>query len=158
MAWKGKFRPNNPEKYDGDPTNIIYRSSLELRFCQYLDSNPSVLKWSSEEVIVPYFDPATNRYRRYFPDYVLQVKTATGTKTHMVEIKPASQCVPPKVPEKKTKRFIHESLTWVTNQAKWEAAREYCADRKWEFKTITEKDLGMTYTTPGKPIRRKRTK
>ena len=146
MAYKGRFRPNNPSKYDGDPTNIIYRSGLELRFMQYLDSNPSVLKWQSEEFAVPYFDPPSNRWRRYFVDFLVVVKTSTGTLTHLVEIKPASQCIPPKgemhKDGRKNRRLIKEQLTYVTNQAKWEAAKEYAADRNWQFKIITDKDLG----------------
>ena len=37
---QGKFRPKNPSKYKGDPTNIIYRSSWELTVFKYLDNNP----------------------------------------------------------------------------------------------------------------------
>ena len=141
MVYKGKFRPNFPEKYDGDPTNIIYRSSLELRFMQYLDSNSGVLKWQSEEFFIPYFDPATNRMRRYFPDFLVVVKQGDTTLTQLIEIKPASQTVPPKVPTKKTKRFIKETLTYGTNLSKWKHAEEYCKDRNWKFKIITDKDL-----------------
>lgn len=145
MSYKGKFSPSNPEKYDGDPTNIIYRSFLELRFMQYLDSNASVLKWQSEEFCIPYFDPATNRARRYFPDFLVVVKNGQGTLTQLVEIKPEYQTKPPKVPSRKTKRFIHETLTYGTNISKWKAAEEFCKDRNWKFKIITEKDLGIKY-------------
>ena len=142
MAWKGRFRPNNPSKYDGDPTNIIYRSRLELRYMQYLDGNSGVLKWSSEETIVPYYDPTKQRWRRYFPDFIV----TTAAKTFMVEVKPHKQTMPPTGTMhrdgRKNRRLIKEQVTWVNNQAKWEAAREYCADRKWDFIIITEKDLG----------------
>ena len=109
---------------------------------EHLDSNSGVIKWSSEELPIPYFDPSTNRRRRYFVDFVVTVKTANGTLTQLVEIKPSAQCVPPKVPQKKTRRFINEMLTWGTNQAKWKAAEEYAADRGWKFKVITERELG----------------
>ena len=33
--------------------------------------------------------------------------------------------------------------TWVVNQAKWKAAKEFCADRGYEFKIMTEDDLGI---------------
>lgn len=143
MAYKGEFRPNNPAKYDGDPTNIVYRSSLELRFMQYLDSTPAVVKWQSEEFFIPYFDPSTNKPRRYFVDFLVVVKQGDKTLTQLVEIKPHNQTLPPKPPAKRTRRFIHEVLTYGTNQAKWNAATEYCLDRGWKFKIITEKDLGM---------------
>jgi len=55
MSYKGKFRPKNPNKYKGNPSNIIYRSLLERRFMVYLDNNPSILKWQSEEIIYPMF-------------------------------------------------------------------------------------------------------
>ena len=142
MAWKGRFRPNNPQKYDGDPTNIIYRSRLELRYMQYLDGNSGVIKWSSEETIVPYYDHTRKRWRRYFPDFIVTTKN----KTFMVEVKPHSQCSPPTgtmhKDGRKNRRLIKEQLTYATNLAKWEAAKEYCADRKWDFIIITEKDLG----------------
>jgi hypothetical protein len=32
----------------------------------------------------------------------------------------------------------------MKNQAKWAAATEYSKDRGWEFKIITEKELGLT--------------
>jgi hypothetical protein len=110
---------------------------------QHLDSSPGVIQWQSEEFPIPYFDPSTNRMRRYFVDFKVVVKNGTGTLTQLIEIKPAKQCEPPKVPAKRTRRFITEMLTYGTNQAKWKAAEEYCLDRGWKFKIITEKDLGM---------------
>jgi TnsA endonuclease N terminal len=140
-SMKGKFRPNHPERYDGDPTEIIYRSQWECKFMSYLDNNSAIISWNSESTIVPYFDPSTSKWRRYFPDFLVVIKKGDGTLTQMIEIKPASQCVPPKVPTKKTRRFINESLTYITNQAKFSAAESYCKDRGWVFKVITEKDL-----------------
>ena len=142
-AYKGRFVPSHPEKYDGDPTNIIYRSQLELRFMQYLDTNSGVLKWQSEETIVPYRDPTSgNRLRRYFPDFVVTTKQGTT----MVEVKPSKQCVEPKgkmhQDGRKNRRLLKEQLTYAKNLAKWEAAKSYCADRKWKFQLVTEKDLG----------------
>ena len=57
MAYQGKFRPRNPSKYAGDPTNIIYRSHWELKLMSYLDKHTHVMKWSSEEVVIPYKSP-----------------------------------------------------------------------------------------------------
>jgi hypothetical protein len=37
-----------------------------------------------------------------------------------------------------------ESLTYLKNEAKWKAASEYCKDRGWEFKIVTEKELGLS--------------
>lgn len=143
MSYKGRFKPKNFEKYKGDPTNIIYRSLLERRFMKYCDDNPGIIGWSSEEVVIPYVSPIDNRIHRYFVDFMIQFKDASGAvRTVLVEVKPKSQTAPPKRPEgKPTRRFINEVKTWGVNSAKWKAANEYCLDRKWEFKIITEKEL-----------------
>ena len=67
-TYKGLFRPKNPSKYRGDPSNIIFRSSWELRFMTYLDAHPDVLEWSSEEFCIPYVSPIDGRIHRYFPE------------------------------------------------------------------------------------------
>ena len=102
MTYKGKFRPKVPNKYRGDYTNIIYRSSWELKFMKYCDSNANILEWGSEEVIVPYRSPIDNRYHRYFPDFYIKVRESTGKiKRMIIEIKPQKQCVEPKVQKRK---------------------------------------------------------
>lgn len=145
MAYRGKYKPKNPSKYDGDPTNIIYRSLLERRFMVYCDTNASILKWSSEEIVVPYVSPIDNKWHRYFVDFWVQYRDSTGTlKSILIEVKPLSQTKEPqKIPggKKPTRRMITEIMTWGVNQAKWKAAKNYCDDRKWEFKILTEKDL-----------------
>ena len=72
MAYKGKYKPTNPQKYIGDPTIIIYRSLWERNCMIYFDGNPSILSWASEEVIVPYKSPIDGRWHRYFPDFVIK--------------------------------------------------------------------------------------
>ena len=37
--YKGKFKILNPKKYMGNPTNIIYRSLMELRFMRQCDKS-----------------------------------------------------------------------------------------------------------------------
>jgi len=140
MFHKRKFIPIFPEKYTGDPTNIIMRSSWETRFASWCDKNPSVLKWSSEETIIPYRCPTDNRIHRYFVDFKITVSTG---KTYIIEVKPAAQTQPPIYPGRQTQRYITESLTFMKNQAKWIAANEFARDRGWEFKIITEKELGL---------------
>jgi hypothetical protein len=141
MFHKRKFIPIFPEKYTGDPTNIIMRSSWETRFASWCDKNPSVLKWNSEETVIPYRCPTDNRIHRYFVDFKITVSTG---KTYIVEVKPAAQTQPPIYPGRQTQRYITESLTFMKNKAKWEAAIEFARDRGWEFKIITEKELGLT--------------
>jgi len=144
MAYKGRFKPHNSEKYKGNPTNIIYRSLWELKFMRYLDSHPNVIQWSSEEIIIPYVSPMDNRIHRYFPDFWIKIKDKDGNiNTMLVEIKPMNQVKAPVVQQKMTKKYITEVRTYAINSAKWKAAEEYCSDRKWIFKIMTEKELGV---------------
>ena len=46
-------------------------------------------------------------------------------------------------PKRQTKGYIREAYEYAKNQAKWKMAREFCADRQWEFKVVTEKELGI---------------
>jgi hypothetical protein len=141
MFHKRIYKPIFPEKYTGDPTNIIMRSSWETMFAGWCDKNPSIVKWSSEETIVPYRCPTDDKIHRYFVDFKI---TLSNGKTYLVEVKPAKQTVPPQFPGKRTQRYLTESLAFIKNQAKWEAAKNYCKDRGWEFKIITEHELGLT--------------
>jgi len=141
---KGRFRPKFPKKYEGDALNIIYRSSWELKAMQHFDLNPNVLSWQSEEFHIPYFDPTTGRTRRYFPDFKIKIRTIKGDiVTLVIEVKPRSQTIEPKPKKKLTKSYITEVTTWATNSAKWQYAKEYCADRGWEFRLMTEFELGI---------------
>ena len=144
MAYKGKFKPRNTNKYKGNPTNIIYRSLWELKLMRYLDEHPDVVSWSSEEIAIPYKSPIDGRYHRYFPDFKITKKDKEGsTSTLLVEVKPLNQTRPPEVSKKITKKYINEVATWGINQAKWKAAADFCEDRNWKFSIMTEKELGI---------------
>lgn len=136
---KGRFRPKHPHKYKGDPSNIIYRSSWELRVMLNLDADKDVLKWSSEEVIVPYKSPLDGKWHRYFVDFWVQ--NADGC--YLLEVKPQHQRVPPQPSKKRTKRYINEVATYAVNDAKWKAAKSYCASKGWRFQFISENELGI---------------
>jgi len=144
MSYKGKFNPKYPAKYIGDPTNVIYRSLWELRLMRYFDQHPAVLGWGSEEVIIPYRSPVDNRIHRYFPDFIVKMREATGAvSTLIIEVKPDAQTKEPVKKTQKSIRYINEVLTYGVNQAKWKAAEEFCADRNWKFKIMTEHDIGV---------------
>ena len=144
MSYKGKYYPSFPRKYKGDPTNIIYRSLWERKFMVYCDKNQNILEWASEEIAIPYRSPIDNRVHRYFPDFYMKVKETNGKiKNYVIEVKPAKQTIPPKKPKRQTKGYIREAYEYARNQAKWKMAKEYCADRQWEFKVVTEKELGI---------------
>ena len=144
MAYRGKYYPSFPRKYKGDPTNIIYRSLWERKFMVYCDKNQNILEWASEEIAIPYRSPIDNRVHRYFPDFYMKVKETNGRiKNYVIEVKPAKQTKPPKKPKRQTKGYIREAYEYARNQAKWKMAKEFCADRQWEFKVVTEKELGI---------------
>jgi len=144
MAYSGLFKPRNPSKYIGDYKNIVYRSSWECKVMDWLDRNPDVIAWGSEELTVPYKSPVDGRFHRYFPDFLIKLKTRDNKlKTLMIEVKPKKQTQPPAQQKRKTKQYINEVTTWGVNQAKWKAANEYCMDRGWEFKILTEDHLGL---------------
>ena len=142
MAYKGKYKVRNYRKYKGDPTGVIYRSLWEKKFMDWCDKNRNVLEWSSEEHIIPYKDPVQKKWRRYFPDFYMKVREANGKiQSYLVEVKPKKQTECPKPRRVKTKAYLSEVMTYATNSAKWEAAIEYCDDRGWKFKLITELEL-----------------
>lgn len=138
---QGMFTPKNREKYKGDPDRIKFRSSYELAVMRWLDRRDDVISWSSENIIVPYYSSVKGKKRRYIVDIWMQYKTRNGDiKTILVEIKDSKQCKPPRK-QKNNNRYIEEGLTWVTNNEKWAAAEKYAADRGWEFKIFTEKEI-----------------
>ena len=145
MSYKGKYYPRYPKKYKGNPQNIIYRSLWERKFMNYCDLNENILEWASEEFWIPYLDPTTNRVRRYFPDFFIKYKDKdSNIRRSVIEVKPMRETLEPKATKGKSRKtMINESMTYVKNQAKWKAAKEFCADRKLEFKIMTEKELGI---------------
>ena len=94
---KSKYKPSYPQKYKGNPNNIICRSSWERRFCRWCDLTENVLEWGSEEFYIPYISPVDNRIHKYFPDFIVKLREATGKiKTIVVEVKPKKQTKEPK--------------------------------------------------------------
>lgn len=140
---QGKYRPKNPNKYHGDCTNIVYRSSYELKMFQYCDLRENIIYWESEEKNIPYLDPITGRWKRYFPDIFIKYKDNEGNvRKALIEIKPQKDLIEPeKNPKRKTKSWVYRVQMWARNQAKWSAAKEWCKDRNVEFRIFTEKEL-----------------
>ena len=94
--------------------------------------------------MLPYRSPIDNKIHRYFPDFYIKVKESNGKiKRYIIEIKPKKQTIEPKVKKRKTKGYIYEVYEYAKNQAKWKAAEEFCKDRMWEFKVLTEDELGI---------------
>ena len=141
---QGLFKPKNPKKYRGDPTKIIYRSSWERKFRDYCDMKESIVEWSSESTVVPYRFDMDGKMHRYFIDFRISVREKDDTmQTYLVEIKPEKKTKPPKQPKRRSKTHLYESIEYVKNQNKWEAARKYATDRGWKFIVLTENELGI---------------
>ena len=140
------FRPLNPHKYKGDANNIIYRSRWECVFMSFLDKTPEIIEWSSEEFFIPYRCRTDGKVHRYFPDFKIKWKRPDGsTHVQIIEIKPKGQCSPPSKPPRMTKRYLNEALSYAKNKSKWEYAREWCKNRNYEFKIMTERELGLRF-------------
>lgn len=143
-TYKGRYKVTHPKKYKGDLSEIVYRSSWELKFMRWCDYNKNVLEWGSETTIIPYRSPVDSKVHRYFVDFYIKIKNKDGKiSKYLVEIKPEKFTKPPIIPKRKTKRFIQEVFNYGTNQAKWKQANKFCLDRGWEFLVLTEKDLGI---------------
>jgi len=146
MAYKGRYKPQNPLKYKGDPHNVIYRSLWERKFMVYCDTSVNIIEWGSEEIIIPYLSPWDGRIHRYFPDFYIKVRQADNSVRKMIiEVKPKKQCEPPKEPKRKTRRYMGEVKTWGVNSAKWKSATEWCDRNGMEFKILNEDHLGISY-------------
>tara|TARA_Y100000401_G_scaffold72991_1_gene59004 strand:+ start:95 stop:535 length:441 start_codon:yes stop_codon:yes gene_type:complete len=142
MSYSGKFKPKNYKKYRGDPTKIYYRSLWERRFMVYCDNNSKIIEWGSEEIIIPYKSPLDKKTHRYFPDfYVKYINKDKQVVREIIEVKPKKHLSPPKEPKRKTKRYLNEVATYIKNQAKFKAAEEYCKDRRYGFRILTEEQL-----------------
>lgn len=140
---KGIYKPSNPKKYIGNPNMIVYRSSWERKFMRYCDTTDSVKRWASEEICIPYYNPVKKRPAKYFPDFYIEVLTKEGKLDKvLIEVKPLKETKPPKY-KRRTKNVLIAEAMFSQNQAKWAAAEEFCLDNGWEFRILTEKELGV---------------
>lgn len=138
MTYKGRFIPKNPNKYVGDPNNIIFRSKWEYDILKFIDRSDNIIKYSSEEVKIPYYSPLDKKMHNYYPDLIIETK---DNKIFMIEIKPFSQTMPPKKPKRMSKNYAIACETYITNRCKWDAAEKFCLEKNWKFKILTEKEI-----------------
>lgn len=145
----GKYQPEFPRKYIGDINNIVYRSSWELVFLRWCDSDTLVIKYSSEELVIPYKSPIDNQYHRYFVDFVVWIECKKTGKLleKWIEIKPHNQTKEPKQRKNESKVSYAERVrTYITNISKWEHAKAEAKKRGAEFLVLTEKQIFPTRT------------
>lgn len=140
---QGFFRPNKPDKYKGS-FPIAYRSKWELVCMRRLDSNPNIISWGSESIVVPYQNPLTGRVSRYFIDFNVTLRDRTGQiKKFLIEIKPHAQTLPPSQRVRNPRTLLKQQAEYVKNQAKWKAAEQFAQAKGSEFVVLTEKHLGL---------------
>ena len=133
---QGKLILESPEKYAGDANNVVYRSSWEKRFMLLMERSPYILKWSSEEVVIPYVSPLDNKFHRYYMDFAVWTKAGMT----LIEVKPYKQTVPPISKKGKRKKTLEqEIMAYIVNQAKWNSTMEICRKKGMGFKIATDK-------------------
>lgn len=142
----GLFTPKNPDKYIGDIHKIIYRSSWEQRFCNYCDRNENIIKWSSEPLHIDYWNPLDQKQHKYYIDFYIKTLRSDGTEEEwVIEVKPESQTKKPiyegNMTSRKLESYNYNMKIWITNQAKFKAAKEWAAKRGFRFGVVDEKFL-----------------
>ena len=161
---QGYFKVINKEKYIGDPELVIYRSSWEFGFCKYCDASPSVKRWSSEPISIPYYDrvskleecaklgldpnnPSNWEVRNYNTDFWYEVDTGSGPLEKIfVEIKPSYKLKKP-IPcksdasLKEQRIFVKNAKEYLTNEAKFAALKEWANQHGSKFYVFTEHTL-----------------
>ena len=143
---QGYFKPSQPDKYIGDHSNIIFRSSWEFKFLQWLDQSPTVIAYASEPIGIPYLSPLDQRGHTYYVDFYVVTRDTEGIEQKwLIEIKPDKYTKPPTAPtrmtDKQTANFVYAAKQYVVNRAKFEAAREFASVKGLKFGVITENFL-----------------
>ena len=141
----GQYTPMNLKKYIGKKLPI-YRSTWELRAFISLDRNENVLKWGSENFIIPYVDETRGfETHRYIIDLFFEIAGATEEGRPikwLLEIKPYKQSVTPMPKKQKSpEKLLAESIIVKRNQCKWKAAIKFCQSKGWHFGVYTEKGI-----------------
>lgn len=139
-----KFKPNNSHYTQGIISSnkmkklfesqynkpIIYRSSWEMIFINWLEHSNSVKYWGSESLGINYYNPIKKRMSTYYPDFIVEF---TDGSIHLFEIKPKHETIKPKNTNNK-----YKIETYITNISKWKSAKEYCINNNMKFSIITE--------------------
>lgn len=130
---QGIFYPTHMDKYLGK-SMPRYRSSWELRFMQFCDSNSGIVGWASESHRIKYINPITRKLTTYIPDFfVVYIDKHGKQHAEMIEIKPSNQIL-----ENATK---NTKIVGAINEAKWQMARAWCKQHGIFFRVVTESDI-----------------
>ena len=139
---QGYYKLENPDKYTGDPTQIIYRSSYEYKFCRYCDFTKEVINWASEPFSVKYFDPVKKKQREYHIDFFIKVAKGGTMLNYLVEVKPKDKLTMPVLESRATlkrlKQYNQEMEEFIVTKAKKEAAEAYAHAMGYKYIIVTE--------------------
>lgn len=133
---QGVINPQSCKKLFPSQKNepIIYRSSYEKRFIEWLETCKDVEMWGSECTPVKYINAYDGKTHTYYPDYVALVNGIMC----IYEVKPYNQCVPP---NSNIPKDSYAWKTYITNMSKWKACQRICESKGMKFKIITEKTI-----------------
>lgn len=155
-AKQGFYTLLNPEKYappvdnymgstflnENGKLTVQFKSSLEMNAVKYADFNKFIVKWSLEPFAIVYIKPQDGKRHRYYPDMFLEFEN--GSKM-IVEVKSKAETLKPEFPKVKSAsalaQYARKCATYMTNQAKWKSAYEFCRLRGYTFCVLTEDQL-----------------
>lgn len=144
---KGEFIPKHPEKYIGTYP-IIFRSSWENAFMQKCDNHPSIQKWASESIKIPYYNPLTQKPTIYIPDFLIQYVDRTGKiVVELLEIKPNNQA------NENYAKSRNNKIALALNRIKWTAATAWARKQGMKFRVMTETDMFMQKAKPTRKVK-----
>lgn len=140
---QGQYFPINKGKYIGNVNHIYYRSGLELKLFKWCDTNPDILNWNSEEIVIPYENPFDGKTHRYYMDVIIKYLDKDGNQqVALIEVKPYDQCIPPVQPKSRiSKSYKYKVKMYMINQCKWQAAEEFAKKHNMKFFILTEKQI-----------------
>lgn len=153
----GYYELKNPNKYLGTD-KPYYKSGFEYRMMYWCDLNINVIEWNYEPFPIDYIFqvPATApkwmkelvdfKKHRYYMDFYAKIREDNGNvQRYMLEIKPDVQTSQPVEPKKKTKKavanFMLNMKEYIKNCNKWTAAEQFCNQKGYIFKVLTENNL-----------------
>ena len=139
---QGYYKLENPDKYTGDPTKIIYRSSWEYKFCRYCDFTNEIVNWSSEPFGIKYMDPVNKKERTYHIDFFIRIAKNGTMNNYLIEVKPKAKLYPPVLEAKQTLKRLKDYNTameeFIITKAKKEAAEAYAHAMGYKYMIVTE--------------------
>lgn len=139
---QGYYNPKNPNKYIGDLSKIIYRSSWEFKFLRLCDESPNIVRYSSEPISIPYLSPIDKRVHKYYIDFYVEQKCSDGqVQRWFIEVKPAKHTKMPKKPKKESVKslgnYVSAVKRFLVNREKFKAARNYAKQQNMMFGVIS---------------------